>query len=240
MAGNLSENRIDVPLGIMRWRRVSFLHWSYPPDVVASLLPPGLEVDVRDGRAWVGLVAFEMADVRLPGTPAVPGFSTFPEVNVRTYVRRPGGRDGLFFFTLEASRLITVMARPVIGIAYSWADMAVVQRRDEVRYRTARRWPVDSRAVSRIGVEYGAPIPPEEQTGFDHYLTGRWQAYSRRHGRLYCTPVEHEPWPLHRAEPTLLDDGLIAACGLPQPRDSPLVHYAPAVNVRLGFPRAVT
>ena len=240
MAGNLSENRIDAPLGIMRWRRVSFLHWTYAPDLVGALLPRGLEVDAHDGRAWVGLVAFEMADVRLPGTPAVPRFSTFPEVNVRTYVRRPGGRDGLFFFTLEASRLITVVARPMIGIAYSWAQMAVSQRGEEVRYRTARRWPSDSRGVSRLGVRYGAAIPPEEQTDFDHYLTGRWQAYSHRRGRLYCTPVEHEPWPLHRAETTMLEDRLIASCGLPPPQDPPVAHYAPAVNVRLGFPRPVT
>ena len=239
MVGNLPEHRIDLPLMVMRWEDVAFLHWAYDPAVVQQLLPRGLEVDTHDGRAWIGLVAFRMADVRGPGTPALPGLSTFPEINVRTYVRDPQGRDGLLFFTLEASRLAMMAARPLIGIGYTWAAMAVSRRGNEVRYVSRRRLPPDPAARTRIGVEYGAAISPHEQTAADHHMTGRWRAYSRRHARLFCTPVEHEPWPLHRASLTTIDDGLVAACGLPQPSDEPVVHYAPAVSVSLGVPRIV-
>lgn len=239
MAGNLPEHRIDRPLLVMRWEDVAFLHWAYDPAVVQRLLPSGLAVDVRDGQAWVGLVAFRMADVRAPGAPALPGLSTFPEINVRTYVRAPDGSDGLWFLTLEASRAAMMTARPLIGIAYTWARMAVTRRGSEVRYDSRRRLPRDPSARTRLGVEFGVAIPPGEQTGLDHHLTGRWRAYSRRHDTIFCTPVEHEPWPLHRAAVTQLDDGLVAACGLPQPSDAPLVHYAPAVGVSLGVPRVV-
>lgn len=237
MVGNLPEHRIDAPLMVMRWEDVAFLHWAYDPDVVQDLLPPGLTVDARDGHAWVGLVAFRMADVRLPGAPAVPGLSTFPEVNVRTYVRDPHGRDGLWFFTLEASRAAMMVARPLIGIGYTWAAMAVSRRGSEVRYASRRRLPRNAAARTHFGVAHAQAIPPGDQTDLDHYLTGRWRAYSRRHGRMFCTPVEHEPWPLHAAAVTRLDDGLVAACGLPQPCAEPLVHYAPAVSVSLGMPR---
>lgn len=239
MVGNLPEHRIDRPLLNMAWRNVAFLHWSYEPAEVQALLPPQVQVDTFDGRAWVGLVAFEMVDVRLPATPALPGVSTFPETNVRTYVRDARGRDGLWFFTLEAARLVSVLADPIIGISYAWADMAVSCRGQEVRYASRRRLPFNRQARTRLGVEYGRPLPPHEQSDFDHYLTGRWQAYSARRGHLYATPVEHEPWPLHQAATTLLDDGLVAACGLPIPTEAPIVHYAPAVNVSLGVPRVV-
>ena len=239
MAGNLPEHRVDRPLGLMRWRNVAFLHWDFDAAVVQALLPPGLQVDAFDGRAWVGLVAFEMVDVRLPGTPALPGFSTFPETNVRTYVRDSSGRDGLWFFTLEAARLVTVLARPIIGIAYAWADMAVRRRDTEVRYVSRRRFPPNAMAHATLGVRYERPIPPADQTPFDHYLTGRWQAFSTQRDRLFATPVEHESWPLHTASTTVLEDGLVPACGLPVPVHAPIVHYAPAVNVRLGLPRVV-
>ncbi|MDQ3932324.1 MAG: DUF2071 domain-containing protein, partial [Actinomycetota bacterium] len=38
-----------------RWDSLAFLHWPYDPDVVQSMLPDGLEVDVFDDKAWVGL-----------------------------------------------------------------------------------------------------------------------------------------------------------------------------------------
>ncbi|MPZ73791.1 MAG: DUF2071 domain-containing protein [Nitriliruptorales bacterium] len=224
----------------MRWEAVSFLHWAYDPDVVAPLVPRGLELDQWDGRAWVGIVSFVMAGVRPPLVPPVPGLSTFPEINVRTYVRGPDGRDGLLFLTLEASRLPTLLARPTIGIRYAWARMRLTRRPGSVEYRTQRRWPRRPAAVSQHTVEIGTPIDAAKLTPFDHYLTGRWRAYSRRWGRLFSTPVEHQPWPLQHATVPELVDGLVAACGLPAPDGEPVVHYAPAVDVRLGAPRFVS
>ncbi|CAE7731112.1 argG, partial [Symbiodinium sp. CCMP2456] len=38
------------------WENALFVHWPVPPEVVANLLPRGLEPDVLEGSAWVGLV----------------------------------------------------------------------------------------------------------------------------------------------------------------------------------------
>ena len=47
---------VDVahPVMMHRWDTLTFLHWSYEPDVVARLLPVGLTLDTFDGKAWVG------------------------------------------------------------------------------------------------------------------------------------------------------------------------------------------
>jgi uncharacterized protein YqjF (DUF2071 family) len=45
--------------------------------------------------------------------------------------------------------------------------------------------------------------------------------------------VEHEPWPLHRAELLDLDDSLITAAGLPAPSGSPHVLYSPGVSTTI-------
>jgi uncharacterized protein YqjF (DUF2071 family) len=49
----------------------------------------------------------------------------------------------------------------------------------------------------------------------------------------------HEPWPLQRAKPVRVNDGLIQAAGLPAPVGEPLVHYSPSVKVRIGWPAEV-
>ena len=69
------------------WRRLTFLHWPYEPALVQPLLPPGLVLDTFDSSAWIGLVPFEICNLR-----AIPHF---PETNVRTYVIGPDGFLGV-------------------------------------------------------------------------------------------------------------------------------------------------
>ena len=109
MAGREQEEKVRRPATIQRWRALTFLHWRYEPASVQRLLPAGLEVDTWDGSAWVSLTPFLMVDIQIADLPPVPMLSTFPETNLRTYVRGPDGRDGLWFLSLEADSLA---ARP--------------------------------------------------------------------------------------------------------------------------------
>ena len=236
MAGREPEEQVPVPITLQRWRDMTFLHWSYDPDVLAGLLPPGLEPDVHDGRAWVGMTPFVMDAIRPPVGPAVPGLSTFPETNVRTYVRGPGGVDGLWFLTLEADNLALVLgARAFYGVPYRWAAMKVDRDGDRVVYRSRRR--SSPTAGHHVVVR---PLPGDgwEPGPLDHWLTGRWRAWTSLAGRLASVAVRHSPWPLGRAEVLDLDEDLVVASGLPAPDGPPLVHFSPGVDdVRLGRPR---
>ena len=234
MAGPLPEQRVTNPALLMRWERLTFLHWSYPPDVVQALLPDGLRVDTWEGRAWVAITPFMMAGVHPPGLPAIPQWSTFPETNVRTYVRAAGGSDGLWFLSLDAARAATLNARATIGVPYVWSRMRVEQHDQRIHYSSRR---IGSPAHNDVQIDIGDPIPAQELTSADHFLTGRWRAFSRRAGRTFVTPVEHPPWPLHRATVAHLDSSLIRAAGLPAPSGDPVVHYSPGVDVRMGMSR---
>jgi uncharacterized protein YqjF (DUF2071 family) len=111
------------------WSWLSFLHWPYAPEVVQRLLPASLRVHDFDGRAWVGLTPFVLEDLRTPLTPAPPWFTSFPETNVRTYVVGPDGREGLWFFSLDAARLEPVLAaRSTYALPYMWSAMTVERR----------------------------------------------------------------------------------------------------------------
>lgn len=234
MSRPVAEQLVRHPLLLQRWATMTFLHWSYRPEIVRPLVPAGLELDLFGGDAWVSLAAFEMADVRLPRLLPLPRLSRFPETNLRTYVRAPSGRDGVWFLSLDAASLPLVLgARAVPGVPYHWAVMSV--RRDgTLRYRSRRR--VGS-AGHDLAVVPGAPYTGGEAGPLDHFLTGRWRAFGRQFGRLTVTDVEHPPWPLHRATVHRLEQTLTAAAGLPAPERPPLVHYSPGVDVRLAVPR---
>lgn len=238
MAGQQPEEQVRVPVARQGWRDLTFLHWAYDPDVVAALLPDGVVPDLWEGRAWVGMTPFVLHSFRLPFAPPLPGLSTFPETNLRTYVRGPDGRDGLWFLSLEAESLpTTIVARVGFGVPYRWARMEVRSDGGTVEYLSTRRStpPVGHRIVVRP-----RPAGDWRPGAREHWLTGRWRAWTRVAGRLATVAVRHEPWPLQPADLVELDEGLVAAAGLPAPGGPPLVHFSAGVDdVRLGPPRPV-
>jgi uncharacterized protein YqjF (DUF2071 family) len=233
MSGKFPEERVTCPVARQEWRTMTFVHWRYDPSALRPLVPEPFEPDTWEGEAWVSLTPFEMANFRLGPAPAALGM-TFPETNLRTYVRDEDGRDGLWFLSLEADNLLTVVgANTLYGVPYRWAEMSV-EEAPTVRYVSHRRVgaPVGHDIVVRPGEPCGDAV-----TDLDHWLTGRWRAHTRIAGRPTTVPVEHEPWPLWNATLVGIEESLLAASGLPQPADAPLVHYSPGVSdVRLGAP----
>ena len=234
----------------MWWRDLLFIHYPFAPEVVQALLPDDLTIDTwpdADGiqRAWVALVPFEMV-VGTPGGLRLPFVGTFPETNVRTYVRGPDGTPGVWFCSLEAGGLLaSLTARAAYGLPYFWADMSIDPGRratDGVwRYDSTRRWPrrrtTDGALPSHHSVvRIGTRIADGDVSDFERFLTSRWGLYSRfpsmdaaRAFTVYA-PVDHGRWPLFRGE-------LLDAAGLPEPTGDPVVHWTPGTEVRIGRPR---
>lgn len=203
-----------------RWGSMTFLHW------------PGFEVHTFDGSAWVSITPF-LLTFRLAGLPHVPGMTTFPDTNLRTYVRGPDGRDGIWFLSLEADCLpLVVGARARYRVPYRWASMRVDRQGPTVRYRSRRR--PGPPAGHDITVRVGGPCEGSE---FDHWLSGRWRGWTRIAGRSCRVPAEHRPWSLCEADVVELDESLFAGSGLIRPWGPPLVRYSPGIDVRLGSPQ---
>ena len=225
---------IDAPVMLHRREQLTFLHWSFDPPIVQRLLPDWMEVDTHEDRAWVGLVPFFMR-VTTPSDRGVPWAASFCETNVRTYVRDPDGRTGIWFFSLDAARFGAVaVARTLYRLPYFWSDMEVDVGPDAIRYDCRRRWPGPRGAVSRAELRLGAAFPPAELTERDHYLTARWTMFTSAGTQRRYANAWHEPWVLHRAEVVELHDELVAAAGLPGPTDAPIVHHSAGVKVRIG------
>jgi len=214
------------------WRQLTFLHWPYPPDAVRPLLPAGLRLDTFANTAWVGLIPFEIHNLT--------GLPHFPETNVRTYVIGPDGGRGVWFFSLDAARLLAVVgARAGYRLPYYWASMRVASKDGNVRYRSRRKWPHRPESTD-ILIQPGAPYAHDELTERDHFFTARYCLYTVIRGRLGRAQIEHPPWALAPATVLDLNQTLIEATGLPTPKGAPLAHYSAALDVKIGYPHLVS
>jgi uncharacterized protein YqjF (DUF2071 family) len=235
MASAEAEEQVRLPVLRGGWLTISFLHWRHDADVIQAMLPDGLEVDTYDGSAWVSMTPFLMADQRPLFLPTAGRLGTFPETNLRAYVRGPGGREGIWFFSLEAASAGMVLgARAFAGVPYHRAALSIHASDGVMTYAGVRRGGSPS---YRVVVRPGAPVEASEHAG---WLTGRWRAYTRHVGRLFETPITHEPWPLRAATVVELEQTLTSAAGLPAAAGEPLVHYSDGVrDVRIGASRIV-
>lgn len=152
-----------------------------------------------------------------------------PETNLRTYVRGPEGRDGVWFLSLDiGSGMQAGVLRGAVGAPYHKGHLTVERRSRSVAYAGKRAGGGPS---YRLRVRPGEPIAPTE---LETWLTGRWRAYTVHLGQLLATPLEHEPWQLRRADLEDLRQDLTTAAGI-EGLSEPVVHYADRVGqVRVG------
>ena len=217
------------------WRDVAFLHWAVEPDRVAPLLPAGTRPDEHDGATYVGLVPFRMRRIGLAGTPGLPYLGSFLETNVRLYSVDEQGRRGVVFASLDADRLLPVLAaRWVAGLPYLFSRMRFSRDGDVLRYSSRRRWPGPRGARAAVAVRVGdrlADPPP-----LARFLTARWGLHQPDlRGRTVYWPNEHPEWPLHAASLVGLEEDVLAATGLAVDRPPDSVLFSPGVDVRFGL-----
>lgn len=239
MSGRLPDHVVRAPVSLQGWEHLTFLHYRYDAASVQRLVPRALTVQRWGGDTWVGITAFLMTRVRAPGLPPPPGWDAFGELNVRAYVRRPDGRDGLWFLGMLVPRVTFVASLRALGLPYAVSDADVTAREGRWSYRFGQPWRPAGRAHPWFDVDTlpGAPLSHEERTPLVDSLTGRWWAFHRRAGVLWRTPVAHEPWPLHHAQVAGPATAPLRWVGLPEPAEEPMVHAAPRVLARLGGPR---
>lgn len=231
---------VDRPIMLQGWRDLASVHWPYDPDAVQRLLPPGLNVDLCDGRAWVGLIPFHMRRIRAPGLPAL-GVVIVSRDQRADLRRRPGRSPGRLVLQPRCSPAHPRGGGPVTyGLPYCWSAMSITHsgrdHHDVVEYGTRRRWPQRG-AESRLAIEIGRAIDEDDLDEVERFLTARWALASMLAGRELWAEIDHEPWPLHRARLLHCQDSLIAAAGLPDPVGDPVVLWSPGVEVRIGRPK---
>jgi uncharacterized protein YqjF (DUF2071 family) len=222
----------------MTWANLAFLHWRVPVEEMRARVPAELELDLFDGEAWLGVTPFEMRNVRVEGLPPVPTASDFPELNVRTYVRR-GDRAGVWFFSLDAASLLAVVtARMVTGLPYFHAGMSAREVKEDVVYSSDR---AEERATSaRFRARYRptGDVFASKPGSLEHFLTERYSLFVKAAGVLRRLDIEHVPWPLQPASAEVDVNTMAQAAGFKLPDEPPHVLFSRTLDVVANWPRS--
>lgn len=211
-----------------RWERLLFAHWPVDVAELSAHVPPPLTLDTHEGHAWLGITPFDLAELRGRGLPRLPGASSFPELNVRTYVRL-GDRPGVFFFSLDAgSRLAVGAARTAYALPYHHAKMSIEQRGEWLHYRCERDRATHFEARYRpVGTAFTA-----EAGSLEHFLVERYALYAvPRPNVVHRADIHHAPWLIRPAEAEIARNTMAAAAGITVPDRAPLLHYAERQDV---------
>jgi uncharacterized protein len=218
------------------WLDLLFLHWPVPAEQLRPHVPAALELDVRDGRAWLGITPFEVAGFQLVASPPVPKLSTFPELNVRTYVTY-GGRPGIWFLSLDAaSRLAVAAARRFYRLPYFRARMSAEPDGQGFAFRSER---VDARGrpaafAARYEPQGEQWTPPAGS--LEAFLVERYCLYAvGAGGALLRADVHHPPWRLRRAAVGIAENTMPPP-GIALSAEPPLAHAAARQDVLVWRP----
>jgi uncharacterized protein len=205
------------------WVDLAFLHWRVDEADLRRLVPGSVELDTHDGVAWIGITPFLLHGLRLRGLPPLPGVSTFPELNVRTYVRHDG-KPGIWFFTLDAASTIAVEgAKKLYRLPYHRAQMRCERIDDYVHYESARPGATFSGRYRGEG-----PLFRADPGSLEEFLTERYCLYTEDGGRLYRADIHHPLWDLQRGK-AVIDLNTVAP--LPLPEEEPHVLFSPRQDV---------
>jgi uncharacterized protein YqjF (DUF2071 family) len=218
------------------WHDLLFAHWPFDPAAVRPLVPPQFPLDTFDGRAWIGVVPFRVAGLRPRALPPLPPASSFPELNVRTYVTRDG-KPGVYFFSLDAgSRLAVEAARLVYHLPYARARMSVAQRGPDVVYASVRTDPRFRPAALRARYRPVGPVALARPGTLDHWLTARYCLYTLDgSGAPRRCEIDHPPWPLQPATAEFEENAMVRPLGLALPTVPPLLHFSRRLPVHVWW-----
>jgi uncharacterized protein YqjF (DUF2071 family) len=227
-----------------RWTNLLFAHWPVRPESLRPLIPESLEIDTYDGDAWVGVIPFQMSNVRPRWVPPLPWVSEFLELNVRTYVRYRG-RAGVWFFSLDASNPLAVRAaRAAVHLKYYDAQMAMHIAADgSIHYRSDRTLPrgrPDAPPASFEGTyRPEGHVKTAEPGSLDYFLVERYELFSSGTRSLWSVRIAHPRWPLQRAVAKIERNTMAAAAGITVSGEPKQLHFAGRVDVKTWPPTAV-
>lgn len=188
------------------WKDLLMLNYVVDPALLKPLLPPGTELDFRNGTTFLSVVGFRSFNTRALGF-AFPFHRNFEEVNLRFYVRRraeSGWRRGVVFIReFVPRRAIAFVARTCYGEPYSALPMShTIQQsgggiRAEYRWRRNGEW----ESLQGEGVGGSAEI---EAGSIEEFITEHYWGYTACRGACAEYQVEHPRWRVWPAKNAIL------------------------------------
>ena len=229
------------PMFYARWDRAVFIHYQADPVVLQRAVP--FDLDLREGRAFVSIVAFTLSRMR----PRIGGrigewlfkpIATHEFLNVRTYVRHRG-EPGIYFLAEWLSNPLSVRLGPrTFGLPYRFGRLTY----DHASIGGALCGTVDARQGR---LEYAGEIchpdfAPAEPDSLTEFMLERYTAFTQQRNRARFFRVWHLPWEQAAAEIDVSANALLEATGAWWKTAECIgANYSPGAEVWMGRPHRI-
>lgn len=182
-----------------KWQDLIMVNYEVEPDLLASRVPAGTELDLDDGKCFVSLVGFMFLDTRVLGVP-IPFHINFEEVNLRFYIKRETDgevrRAVCFVKEIVPRHAIAIVARVLYGEPYECWKMGNIRNDNIVSYDWSKE-KISNRISVEVGENLGVPAAGSHgELIIEHY----WGYTDRHNGRVDEYKVEHPKWELCSTE----------------------------------------
>lgn len=207
------------------------MHWEVDPELLLVHLPDDVELDLFEGKAYVGTIPFEMMNVRPRWFFSVPFVSNFPEFNIRTYVIRDG-KPGVFFLTLDAQSRITCFHAPrSYGLPYRYAQCTLAVTNDTYAWSSRRK---SDGVMLKGSCKATGDATTAQQGTLEYFLFERYCLYTVHKGIVHRAYTQHNPWVFRPAQASIEINSLTESyeLGITSPLKPDHVHLSEGVSVR--------
>lgn len=176
------------------WENLIYVNFQIQPELLSGMLPEDIEPDTLDGKAIISVVCFEFSNARLFGC-KIPFHQYFPEINIRTYVKRKdnGNVKGIYFLSEMVPKLMTFFTGKFIyGEPFSLRDLTISKKANQLKYIIK-----DAACEMSIEVEKTASPKAQRWTEEQKFVIDRSLAFCGKTGKsskMY--EVLHKPWNL--------------------------------------------
>ena len=191
-----------------RWENLIMANYTIDPAALLGYLPPGVEIDLFEGKAYVSLVGFLFKNSQIFGVP-IPLLGTFEEVNLRFYVRRKEGdgykRGVVFINETVPYKLVAWLANKLYKEHYIAIPtkhriaLSEGQKEVEFQWKTASQW-------NKIGVSASLFSGEMERGSLQEFIFEHYFGYtkiSETESQEY--KINHPRWQVNEIKEYLID-----------------------------------
>ncbi len=185
------------PLFLADWLRPVFVHYEVSAERLQREVP--FELDLRDGKAYVSLVAFTMRRMRpFRGGPFTAwllkpvAWNDF--LNVRTYVRHRG-EPGIYFLTEWMNNPFTVRLGPwTFGLPYRFGELNYQHEHGTGRVNGSVRETIHGPSFEYESELTESAFAPCPAGSLDEFLLERYTAFTAHKTKRRFFRIWHRPW----------------------------------------------
>ena len=176
------------------------LHFDAEAAALQQYVPPGTELDLWRGRAIVSVVGLLSRHTRVLGVVPAALPASFVQVDLRTYVRRPGrvgephvGLDGHRHGVVAVCELVPRPLLAACARAYGEPTVTAATRHEFASGRVRYGWRLGGE-WSEVVLDFdGSPAPLQPGTEAEFLALRHW-SYCRRGSKTRESRLEHTRW----------------------------------------------